>query len=82
MNFPIKKNENEESIIKILGDVEERKKCFNYPGNSGDKHWKKGIIQNQNENSGACNKNNLIEITAEKSKIEEELNKKGSKILM
>ena len=43
---------------------------------------KKGIIQNQNENSGACNKNNLIEITTEKSKIEEELNKKGSKILM
>ena len=81
VSFPIKNNENEESIINILGGMEERKLSLNYPGNSDDKHCKKEIIQNQNEYSGVCNNNNLIEITTEKSKIEEELNKKGSKIL-
>jgi hypothetical protein len=78
VNFPIKKNE--ESVINTLEGMEERKMNFNFQGNSDDKHWKKEIIQNHNENSGVCNKNNLIEIMEEKPKIEDELNKKRAKL--
>lgn len=53
---------------------------FNFQGNSDNKHWKKEIIQNHNENSGICKKNNLIEIIEERPKIEDELNKKGAKL--
>lgn len=80
MNFPIKKNENEESIINNLEEMEETKVNFNFQGNSDDKHWKKEVIQNHTENSGICNNNNLIEIMEEEPKIEDELNKKGSKL--